>query len=66
MDNIDEITIDEAIKEIDEMIVGYQYHMYGDDGKIDPAYSCLIKPCNALIMAIKVLEKEKERKSNGR
>ena len=60
MDNVDEISVDEAIKEIDKMIVGYQYHMYDDDGKIDPAYSCLIKPCNALIMAIKVLEKEKE------
>lgn len=64
MDNIDEITIDEAIKEIEEMIVQYQYYMTDDDGKIDPAYSYLIKPCNALIMAIKVLEKE--RKSNGR
>ena len=61
MDNVDEITIDEAIKEINKMIVGYQYHMYDDDGKIDPAYLCLIKPCNALIMAIKLLEKEKER-----
>ena len=60
MDNIDEITIDEAIKEIDKMIVEYQYHIFEDDGKINPAYSCLIKPCNALIMAIKVLEKEKE------
>lgn len=60
MDNIDEITIDEAIKEINEMIVEYQYHMYDDDGKIDPAYSYLIKPCNALIMAIKVLEKERK------
>lgn len=60
MDNIDEITIDEAIKEIEEMIVGYQYHMYDDDGKIEPAYSYLIKPCNALIMAIESLKKEKE------
>lgn len=61
MDNIDEISVDEAIKEIDKMIVGYQYHIFDDDGKINPAYSCLIKPYNALIMAIETLKKEKEK-----